>query len=36
MIPTVGGAVDVALLTHYSNYKWIKCKTLTKALEHEN
>lgn len=33
MIPTVGGAVDIALLTNYSEFKWIKYKELTKILE---
>ena len=33
MIPTVGGAVDIALITNYSNFKWIKSKELTKILE---
>ena len=33
MIPTVGGAVDIALVTNYSDFKWIKYKDLTKILE---
>ncbi|MCF7809449.1 hypothetical protein K9N50_00525 [bacterium] len=33
MIPEVGGDVDVALVTKYSGFKWIKCKTLTKVIE---
>jgi hypothetical protein len=33
MIPTVGGAVDIALVTHYSQFKWIKYKELTRLLE---
>lgn len=33
MIPDVGGAVDIALITKYSGFKWIKCKELTKILE---
>lgn len=33
MIPTVGGAVDVALITNYSKFQWIKYKDLTKILE---
>lgn len=33
MIPTVGGAVDIALITEYSGYKWISSKELTKILE---
>jgi hypothetical protein len=33
MIPTVGGHVDIALITHYAGFKWIKVKELTKILE---
>jgi len=33
MIPTVGGAVDIALITNYSKFTWIKYKDLTKTLE---
>lgn len=33
MIPTVGGAVDVALITNYSQFTWIKYKELTRILE---
>lgn len=33
MIPTVGGAVDIALITNYSKFTWIKYKDLTKILE---
>lgn len=33
MIPTVGGSVDIALITNYSNFTWIKYKDLTKILE---
>ena len=33
MIPTVGGDVDVALVTAYTGFKWIKYKELTKILE---
>jgi hypothetical protein len=33
MIPTVGGAVDIALITEYSGFKWISSKKLTKILE---
>lgn len=33
MIPTVGGEVDIALITNYSNFTWIKYKELTKILE---
>jgi len=31
--PTVGGDVDIALITSYSGFKWIKCKEMTKILE---
>jgi len=33
MIPTVGGNVDIALITEYSGFKWIAAKELTKILE---
>lgn len=33
MIPTVGGAVDIALITEYAGFKWISSKELTKILE---
>ncbi|MBM4294860.1 MAG: hypothetical protein FJ126_08165 [Deltaproteobacteria bacterium] len=33
MIPTVGGEVDIALITPYKKFTWIKCKKLTKILE---
>lgn len=33
MIPTVGGAVDIALITNYSKFTWIKYKDLTQILE---
>jgi hypothetical protein len=33
MIPNVGGDVDIALITRYSGFKWIKCKELSKKLE---
>ncbi len=33
MIPTVGGAVDIGLITKYSDFKWIKYKDLTRILE---
>ena len=36
MIPTVGGAVDIALITNYSKFTWIKYKELTKILEKIN
>jgi len=35
MIPTVGGEVDIALITPYKKFTWIKCKHLTKILEIE-
>lgn len=33
MIPTVGGDVDVGLITPFSKFTWIKCKEMTKKLE---
>jgi hypothetical protein len=34
VIPSVGGAVDIALITNYSDrFKWIKCKDLTRVIE---
>ena len=36
MIPTVGGAVDIALITNYSKFTWIKYKELTKIIEKIN
>ena len=33
MIPTVGGEVDIALITTHSGFKWIQFKNLTKVLE---
>jgi hypothetical protein len=33
MIPTVGGEVDIALITPYKKFTWIKCKHLTRILE---
>ena len=33
MIPTVGGEVDIALITSYSGFNWIKTKPLTRILE---
>jgi hypothetical protein len=36
MIPTVGGAVDIALITNYSDFKWVRSKELTKILEKNN
>jgi hypothetical protein len=32
-IPTVGGDIDIALITSYSGFKWIKSKEITKILE---
>jgi len=33
MIPTVGGDIDVALVTNYSGLKWIERKPISKVLE---
>ncbi len=33
MIPTVGGDVDIALITNYSEFRWIKSKALARVLE---
>jgi hypothetical protein len=33
MIPTVGGDVDVALITNYSEFRWIRSKPLARVLE---
>lgn len=33
MIPTVGGEVDIALVTSYAGFQWIKAKSLTRQLE---
>lgn len=33
MIPTVGGEVDIAVITAHGGFKWIKVKELTKILE---
>lgn len=33
MIPTVGGDVDIALITNYSQFTWIRFKELTKIIE---
>lgn len=33
MIPTVGGDIDVALVTSYSGFKWIEQKKISKLLE---
>ena len=33
MIPTVGGEADIALVTHYSGFTWIKSKQLIRVLE---
>jgi len=36
MIPTVGGFIDMALLTNYNDFRWIKCKKMTKIIEGVN
>lgn len=33
MIPTVGGEVDIALITNYSEFRWIRSKRLARVLE---
>ncbi len=33
MMPTVGEPVDIAVVTRYSGFKWVKCKKYTKILE---
>lgn len=33
MIPSVGGAVDVGLITPFRKFTWIKCKELTSIIE---
>lgn len=33
MIPTVGGSIDIAIITAHTGFKWIKVKELTKVLE---
>lgn len=33
IIPTVGGDIDIALITPYKEFTWIRCKTLTRVLE---
>jgi len=35
MIPTVGGDIDIAIVTSYSGFKWIKQKSFAKILEEE-
>ncbi|MDD2903148.1 MAG: hypothetical protein PHU44_12015 [Syntrophales bacterium] len=35
MIPTVGGHVDIGLITPFKEFTWIKCKEMTKILEME-
>jgi 20S proteasome alpha/beta subunit len=35
-LPTVGGNVDIALVTEYSGFKWVKSKKMTNILEDEN
>ena len=36
MIPTVGGSVDVALVTPFDNFRWIQQKNLGKVLGDKN
>lgn len=33
MVPVVGGHIDIAVITHYSGFKWIQRKSLPKVLE---
>jgi hypothetical protein len=33
MVPSVGGDIDIALITPYKKFTWIQCKELTKILE---
>lgn len=33
IMPSVGGEIDIALITPFHNFRWIKCKSLTKVLE---
>lgn len=33
MIPMVGGEVDIALITNYSEFRWIRSKALARVLE---
>jgi len=33
MIPSVGGEVDIGLITPFRKFTWIKCKTLTATIE---
>lgn len=33
IIPSVGGDIDIALITPYKNFTWIQCKELTEVLE---
>jgi len=35
MIPTVGGEVDIGLITPFRRFTWIKCKELSTKLEKE-
>jgi len=35
MIPSVGGEVDIGLITPFRKFTWIKCKTLTLTVEEE-
>lgn len=36
MIPTVGGDIDIALVTPYAGFKWIRAKSLMRLLEHRD
>ena len=33
MIPTVGGEIDIGLITNYSSFRWIKAKALARMIE---
>jgi hypothetical protein len=33
MIPTVGGDIDIAVVTNYSRFTWIHQKPLAKIME---
>jgi hypothetical protein len=33
MIPTVGGEIDIALITNYTHFRWIKAKALARMIE---
>ena len=36
MIPTVGGEIDIALITNYTHFRWIKAKSLARMIEPTN